>query len=320
MIELAQSTVLVTGATGFLGNRVCQTLRSREAFVVELKHEDCNLTNHGDTLCYLEQSRPDYVIHCAALTGNMLFNGKYPADVFADNTQMNINIVKASHKVRVKKFVGILSSCAFSSDYEVLGPEHICIGRPHESIAAFGMSKRNLWETLLYYRAQYGFNGITVTPTGIYGDGCKFDLDKSKVLESLVKRIVDASLESKDEVVLFGTGQPKREFIYAGDAAFLIVQALTDYTDNYFPLLLGTRDEYSIKQLATMIAEYINYQGKITFDSSKPDGQMRKKLSPVQMAKYFWQYKTLPFKTGLARLIDSYLATKTVKKELVQTC
>ena len=310
MLNLEGKTVVITGSTGFLGKRLCKYLRSRNVYVVEIKHADCDLTDYSDTLYFFQNARPDYVIHAAALTGNVKFNSERPVEVLMSNTMMNSNVLRASHKTRAKKVVGILSSCAFSSDYEVLEPEHINVGVPHPSIRAFGDSKRYLWQLSQYYRSQYKMNCITVCPTGLYGDGCGFDLEKNKVLESLVKRIGDAYLDGEQTVKLWGNGKAKRQFIYVDDAAKLITFALETYEDGIRPMLFGTEDEYSIRVLAEMIAEKIGFDGDIVFDTTMPDGQLRKKLSTTQLRELYPAFQLTPFSVGLKRLIDSYFNTK----------
>lgn len=315
-MDIKRKTVIVTGANGFLGKHICRVLREQKAYVIPVVREECNLTNYSDVLAYFAYAAPiDYLIHCAAVSGNVKFNNDNAALVSTENTVMNAFVVKAAHRVRVKKFIGILSSCAFDSNFEVISPEHIRSGKPHESIKAFGNSKRYLYELLQHYKSQYNFPSICISPTGLYGEGCKFDLERNKVLESLVKRVVDANSAGQEGITLWGSGKPKREFIYVRDAANLIVEAVSEYNDTENPLLLGTKDEYSIGTLVEKIADNVGYDGVIDWDVSKPDGQMRKKLSTTQVEQYFPNYKFTPFSTGLSRLIESYYKYRITKGE-----
>lgn len=306
MNNIYNKRVLVTGSDSMIGSKVRFHLLYQGATVCACPHEWIDLMDFGKTLEYFQHSKPDYVIHLATHSGNIQFNQKYPADTFYRTTQIGLNVLTAAKDVGVKKVVSILSSCAIADcGKEELSESDLWIGKPNASIECHGFAKRNLDAYSRQLSKQYGLNYVCCIVNNSYGPKDNFTLEKTKVIGALIKKFVDAYDQNLNEVVCWGTGTPLREFIYCHDAGDGIVQVLEKYDDINEPINITSGQEISIKDLTIMIADIIGYKGKITWDTSKGDGQMRKKLNMDKMNKYL-NIKFTPLRVGLEATIKWY--------------
>lgn len=306
-IDLRDSRVLVTGARSMIGTATKFALTSRPSCVIcSVDHSWCDLLDFKKTLEVFENSKPDYVIHLATYSGNIQFNQKYPADTYYRTTQIGLNVLEACRQVNVKKVVSILSSCAIADIGDrLLREEDLWNGLPNPSIECHGLAKRNLHAFSRQLYKQYGMTAVCCIVNNSYGPKDSFDPDKTKVIGAMIKKFVDAKREKLPEVVCWGTGAPLREFIYCYDAGEAIVQVLEKYNDSISPINIGNKYEVSIKELAELIAELVEYEGKIVWDVSKGDGQMRKKLDLTKMDQYInLNYTTI--RQGLKETIAWY--------------
>jgi len=304
--------ILVTGGAGFLGSFVAEKLtmergvNSENIRVPRSKLMDLRRWEN----CVEAVRGMDLVIHLAARVGGIGFNKKYPATLFFDNALMGIQLMEAARREGVQKFVAIGTVCAYPKYTPVpFREKDLWNGYPEETNAPYGIAKKILLVQAQAYRGQYGFNAIYLLPVNLYGPKDNFDPEQSHVIPALVKKMVDAKLEGKKEVVVWGTGKVSREFLYVEDAATGIILATEKY-DNPDPVNLGSGEEITIRELVNLIAELTRYEGKIIWDASKPDGQPRRCLETSRARKEFGFEAKTDFVEGLKRTIDWYLSTK----------
>ncbi len=303
--------VCVTGGAGFLGSFILEKLAERGAKQVFVPHiEDYDLTQEKDQERMLDDSRPDLIIHLAALAGGIGANRARPAEFFYTNLMMGVPLMHKAWERGVSKFVAIGTICAYPKFTPMpFREENLWDGYPEETNAPYGLAKKMLLVQAQAYREQYGFNAIYLLPVNLYGPRDNFNLETSHVIPALIRKCVDAQQRGDKQIVAWGTGSPTREFIYAGDAAEGILLAAEKYNGSE-PVNLGSGMEISIKDLLELIARLTCFQGEIVWDASKPDGQPRRALD-VQRAKDFFGFQAqMPFEEGLRRTIEWYKANQ----------
>jgi len=307
----ADKKILVTGGAGFLGSFIVEKLIKERGVkpgnirVPRSKEIDLRKLEN----CVKAVTTIDIVIHLAAKVGGIGFNKKYPATLFYDNAIMGIQLMEAARQEGVQKFVAIGTVCAYPKDTPVpFREEDLWNGYPEETNAPYGIAKRILLVQAQASRQQYGFNAIFLLPVNLYGPGDNFDPERSHVIPALIKKMVDAQLERRNEVVVWGTGKASREFLYVEDAAEGILLAAEKY-DKPKPVNLGAGKEITIKELVDLIAELTEYKEKIVWDTSKPDGQPRRCLDTRKGKKEFGFQAKTPFKEGLKKTIKWYRNT-----------
>lgn len=285
----ADKKILVTGGAGFLGSFIVEKLiKEREVNLGSIRvprSKDVDLRKWEN--CVKAVSDVDVVIHLAAKVGGIGFNKKYPATLFYDNAIMGIQLMEAARREGVQKFVAIGTVCAYPKYTPVpFKEEDLWNGYPEETNAPYGIAKKILLVQAQAYRRQYGFNAIFLLPVNLYGPRDNFDPEQSHVIPALIKKMVDAKLEGRNEVVVWGTGKVSREFLYVEDAAEGILLAAEKY-DTADPVNLGVGKEITIRELVNLIAKLTGYTGKIVWDTSKPDGQTRRCLETRKAKEEF---------------------------------
>jgi GDP-L-fucose synthase len=299
--------VLVTGGAGFLGSFVVEKLIergvSRENIRIPRSRE---LDLRKWENCVKAVENMDVVIHLAARVGGIGFNRKYPATLFYDNAIMGIQLMEAARLAGVEKYVAIGTVCAYPKFTPVpFKEEDLWNGYPEETNAPYGIAKKIQLVQAQAYRQQYGFNAIFLLPVNLYGPRDNFHLEHSHVIPALIRKMVDARIEGRDEIVVWGTGKPSREFLYVEDAAEGILLATEKY-NKPDPVNLGSGMEITIRDLVNLIAELTGYDGKITWDTSKPDGQPRRCLDVSRAEREFGFKAKTDFREGLKRTIKWY--------------
>ena len=309
--------ILVTGGAGFLGSFVIEKL-SKERNV---SPEDIVVPRSRDTDLRIWQNSVtavkdiDIVIHLAGKGGGIEYNRKYPATLFYDNVLMNTQLMEAARLEGVEKFVGIGTVCSYPKHTPVpFKEENLWNGYPEETNASYGISKKIMLVQSQAYRQQYGFNSIHLLMVNLYGPRDNFDPERSHVIPALIKKMVDAKLEGKKDVVVWGTGKASREFLYVEDAAEGVLLATEKY-DNPDPVNLGASREITIKELVDLIAQLVGYDGKIIWDTSKPDGQPRRCLDTSKAKREFGFEARTDFKEGLKKTIEWYTKTYAQQKK-----
>lgn len=299
--------ICVTGGAGFLGSFLLEALAERGAKDIFVpKIEEYDLVNLQAIQRMLDASQPDIIIHLAALAGGIGANRARPADFFYINMMMGVQLIHEAWKRGVTKFVALGTVCAYPKFTPVpFKEENLWNGYPEETNAPYGLAKKMQLVQAQAYRQQYGFNAIYLLPVNLYGPRDNFNLETSHVIPALVRKCIEAQERGDKEVVLWGDGSPTREFIYAGDAADGILSA-TEFYDGTEPVNIGSGQEISIMHLAEMVARLTGYQGKLVWDTTKPNGQPRRGLDTSRAAEYFgWRAHT-PFDEGLRRTIAWY--------------
>ena len=287
---------LITGGTGLVGS----TIKAE----VKLCTKDVDLRDWKSTLNIFEEIKPERVVHCAARVGGLGGNMNYKGEYFYDNMMMNINVLEASRRVGVKKVVSFLSTCVFPNDVEYpLKENKIHLGEPHHSNYPYAHAKRMVDIQSRAYNEQYGFNGVNLVPVNMYGPHDHFNLTSSHVIPALILKFYNAMKEGDSSVTLWGTGQVSREFLFAPDCAEAIRLAIEKDVSPE-PINIGTGKEIKICDLAQEIAEQMGYEGKIIYDTSKPDGQPRRCLDTSRAKERLGFEAKTDLKDGLKQTIE----------------
>ncbi len=302
--------VIVTGGAGFLGSYVIEKLKKRggKNIFVPLG-KDYDLTKEKNIIKLYQDYPADIVIHLAAIVGGIGANRENPGKFFYDNLVMGAMLMEYARQFKVDKFVAIGTICAYPKFTPVpFKEEDLWNGYPEETNAPYGLAKKMMLVQSQAYRAQYEFNSIFLLPLNLYGPRDNFNPKSSHVIPALIRKFIKAKDGDEEEVVCWGTGKPTRGFLYVEDAAEGILLATEKYNKCY-PVNLGTDLEISIKDLAELIAKFCGFKGKIRWDSSKPDGQPRRKLDTSRAEREFCFKAKMDFEEGLKRTIEWYKKT-----------
>ena len=299
--------VTVTGGAGFLGSFIVEQLKKKNPKSIFVpRSKDYDLREKEAIIQMYEDSKPDVLIHLAAVVGGIGANRKYPGKFFYDNAIMGIQLIEQARRFGVKKFVCVGTICAYPKFTPVpFKEDDLWNGYPEETNAPYGLAKKMLLVASQAYRQQYGFNSIFLLPVNLYGPGDNFDPGSSHVIPALIKKCLDAALEGAEEIVVWGDGSATREFLYVGDCADGILLAAEKY-DKSEPVNIGSAFEISIRDLVGLIAEKTGFKGKIVWDTTKPNGQPRRKLDISRAEKEFGFRATTGFDEGLTRTIEWY--------------
>lgn len=302
--------VVVTGGAGFLGSHIGTRLENLGASVFIPRKNNYDFTTLEACSRCMSDASPDIVIHGAAYYGGIWINQLYPGRIYYENLVMGANIMEAARIAEIEKFIAIGTACSYPGYLEgELSEDKLWDGPPHETVINYGMTKKMMAVQAMAYKKQYDFDAIHLILTNLYGPGDSYNPDRSHVVAALIRKFVEAKLEGSVSVEVWGSGKPIREFIYVEDCADAIVRASQVYKD-VTPLNIGTGIGTSIRELAEIIHEASGFQGKITWNSTKPDGQMKKILDVSRMETALdWKSGT-SLKDGLEKTITWYEANK----------
>jgi GDP-L-fucose synthase len=303
--------VTVTGGAGFLGSFVIEKLKERgcrDIFVPRSSEYD--LVDMDAVKRLYKDSRPDLVIHLAARVGGIGANRANAGKFFYDNAMMGIQMIEQGRLFGLEKFVALGTVCAYPKFAPVpFSEDNLWDGYPEETNAPYGLAKKMLLVQSQAYRDQYGFNSIYLLPVNLYGPSDNFDLETSHVIPALIRKCLEAKERGDSEIVCWGDGSPTREFLYVEDCAEAIILATERYNKSE-PVNIGTGREISIKNLIELIADLTEYRGRITWDTTKPNGQPRRCLDTARARREFGFTAATDFHEGLRRTIDWYLSAK----------
>ena len=303
-MKWSDQRVVVTGGAGFLGSVVVQKLRERgcrDLFVP--RSQEFDLRDRDAIIRLYQKTRPNMVIHLAAVVGGIGANRANPGRFFYDNAIMGIQLMEYARQFEVEKFVAVGTVCAYPKYTPIPFKEaDLWNGYPEETNAPYGLAKKMMLTQAQAYRAQYGFNAIYLLPVNLFGPGDNFDLENSHVIPALIRKCYEAKQSGCREIVLWGDGSPTREFLYVDDAAEALALAAERYNGE-LPVNLGSGVEISIRELAQAIAAEVGFTGEIVWDKSKPNGQPRRCLDVSQAKRLFGFEATHNLSEGIHRTV-----------------
>ncbi|KAM9365802.1 GDP-L-fucose synthase-like isoform 1-T4 [Pholidichthys leucotaenia] len=305
--------VLVTGGSGLVGRAIQDVVKEEQGAKdgeewIFLSSKDADLTKKDETLAVFEKHRPTHVIHLAAMVGGLFKNMKHNLDFWRDNIYINDNVLQAAHEVGVVKVVSCLSTCIFpdKTTYPI-DETMIHNGPPHESNFGYAYAKRMIDVQNRAYFLQHGRCYTAVIPTNVFGPNDNFSIEDGHVLPGLIHKAYIAQKEGKS-LVVWGSGAPRRQFIYSRDLARLFLWVLREY-QKVAPIILsvGEEDEVSIREAAEAVVEALNFEGEVVYDTSKADGQFKKTASNAMLRHYLPDFKFTPFRQALKETCEWFV-------------
>ena len=300
-----KATILVTGASGFLGRHIVPVLEKRcpDMGIIALSSKDYDLTEQAQVRKMFEDYSPDRVIALAGYVGGIGANVAYPADFFYRNLMIQTMTIHEAWKAGVEKLFTVMGGCSYpATASSPINEEQMWEGLPAFESTPYSVAKKMAIIQSDAYRRQYGFNSIVLIPGNVYGEYDNYQEGNSHVVPAMIRRFYEAALEGRPEVVMWGSGSPTRDFVYAADIAELFPYFLEEY-DTSDPVNLSTARSTSIKELAEVMKELTGYTGKITWDRSKPDGKILKIFDNRKMKELGLDCPTF-LRDGLRRTID----------------
>ena len=304
------SKIYVAGHRGLVGSAIVRNLEERGfTNIIGKTHKELDLTRQDEVEKFFEAEKPEYVFLAAAKVGGIQANNTTPAEFIYDNLMIETNIINSAYKNKVKKLLFLGSSCIYPKFAEQpIKEEYLLTGELEPTNEAYAIAKITGIELCKFYRRQYGCDFISAMPTNLYGINDNFDLETSHVLPALIRKFHEAKINNAEEVVMWGTGKPLREFMYVDDLADALVHLMLNYSDEIH-VNMGTGKDLTIGELAEIVKEVVGYKGKIVNDLSKPDGTPRKLLDVSRLESTGWKYKT-ELKEGIEKVYKWYLENK----------
>jgi GDP-L-fucose synthase len=303
--------IAITGGGGFLGSFVLEELARRGyGNIVSVRRRDYDLTHEADVERFYDNLKPRIVLHLAAEVGGIGANRDNPGRYFFANMAMGLHLIEGARKHGVEKFVQTGTICAYPKFTPVpFKEEDLWNGYPEETNAPYGIAKKSLLVMCQGYRQQYGLNAIYLLPVNLYGPRDNFHLHSSHIIPAIIRKCVEAKERGDKEIVAWGSGSVSREFLYVEDCAEGLVSAMERY-DSPEPMNLGNGREVTIRQAIETIARIVGFEGKITWDASKPDGQPRRCLDVEQAKKAIGFVARTSFEDGLRKTIEWFKANR----------
>lgn len=300
------SRVYIAGHNGLVGSALVRALES-EGFsrLLRRTHSELELADTQAVNCFFEMEKPEYVFLAAAKVGGILANDTYPADFLRDNLAIELNVIDAAYRNGVRKLLFLGSSCVYPKFAPQPIPESALLTSPLESTNEwYAIAKIAGIKLVQAYRKQYGFCGISLMPTNLYGPGDNFDLKTSHVLPALLRKFHDAAANHAPEVIVWGTGTPRREFLHVDDFAEAALHLMRHYDDTEI-INVGAGKDLTIAELAELIRRVVGYTGRIVFDAGKPDGTPRKLLDVSKLHASGWRAR-IGIEQGIRKTYDWY--------------
>ena len=305
-------TILVAGGSGLVGSAIVRELKRLNQDVIGISSKDVDLLDRNNTFEYIKRLKPTTIIDSAAKVGGIGGNNSYPVEFLSQNLQIQSNLMDAAHAAKVLKFVFLGSSCIYPRDCaQPIKEEYLLTGELEQTNSAYAVAKIAGIELIKSYRKEYGHNWISVMPTNMYGPNDNFDLENGHVLPVLIHKFIEAKRSGSGKVTLWGSGAPLREFLHVDDLAKAVLLCMDKYNDSQ-QINIGSGHEVSIKELASKVSNTVGFKGEIIWDSTKPDGTMRKVLDSSKIKKLGWQ-PLISLDQGIASTIEWYLASSNMR-------
>ena len=302
-------TILVAGGSGLVGSAIVRELKRLNKDVIGISSKDVDLLDRKKTFEFINNLKPAAIIDSAAKVGGIGGNNSYPVEFLSQNLQIQSNLMDAAHAAKVSKFVFLGSSCIYPKDCaQPIKEEYLLTGALEQTNSAYAVAKIAGIELIKSYRKEYGYKWISLMPTNMYGPNDNFDLENGHVLPVLIRKFIEAKRSDSGKVTLWGSGSPLREFLHVDDLAKAIVLCMDKYDDSR-QINIGSGQEVSIKDLADKISKAVGFSGEISWDSSKPDGTMRKILDSSKIADLGWK-PLISLDQGIASTVEWYLQNK----------
>ncbi|RQO36085.1 GDP-fucose synthetase [Herminiimonas sp. KBW02] len=311
------SKIYVAGHRGLVGSALMRGLHARGyRNLLARTHAELDLTNQAAVQAFFAAEKPEYVLLAAAKVGGIHANNIYPAEFIHQNLAIQTNVIHEAWRNDVKRLLFLGSSCIYPKDCpQPIKEEYLLTGELEPTNRPYALAKIAGLEMCWSYNRQYGSRYITVMPTNLYGPNDNFDLNTSHVLPALIRKMHEAKVANADEVVVWGTGTPMREFLYSDDMANACLHLLEQpegqleslFSDVHPPLVnVGCGTDLTIRELAELIRQIVGFSGKLVFDTTKPDGTMRKLLDVNKMTQLGWQAST-SMRDGITMAYQTYL-------------
>ena len=308
--------IFVAGHRGLVGSAIKRELEVQGFTNILVKtHQELDLTDSAAVAEFFEKEKPDFVILTAAKVGGILGNNTYPVEFFTENMKIQLNVIENSFKNNVKKLLFLGSSCIYPKNApQPMKEEYLLSSQLEKTNEMYALAKISGLKLCAAYNREYGTDYISVMPCNLYGLNDNYDLKNAHVLPMLVRRFHEAKVNNQSEVVVWGTGMPKREFMYAGDLAKAVVFLLKNKSASEIGefINIGTGEEITILELAERIKEVVGFKGRIVFDTSKPDGTMRKLMDVSRINNLGWHAQT-SLKDGIKLVYEDFLNNRNIR-------
>jgi GDP-L-fucose synthase len=304
--------VLVTGGGGFLGSHLVERLQTKKIEPFVARRREYDLTLAGDVERLFADARPELIFHLAAEVGGIGANRANPGRYWYANLAMGSHMLEQSRRAGVRKLVLLGTICSYPKFAPLpFSEDDLWNGYPEETNAPYGIAKKALLAGAQGYREQYGLNSIYLLPVNLYGPRDNFDLETSHVIPALIRKMVEARERGESEVVLWGDGSPTREFLYVEDCVDALWLAAQRY-EGADPVNLGTGEEITIRDLAHLVAEATGYEGEIVWDTSRPNGQPRRRLDTTRAEQLFGFRARTPLREGIVKTVEWFVSRSPV--------
>lgn len=308
--------IYIAGHRGLVGSAIKREFEEQGFTGILVKtHRELDLTDSAAVAEFFEKEKPQYVILAAAKVGGILGNNTYPVEFFTENMKIQLNVIENSFKNNVKKLLFLGSSCIYPKNAsQPMKEEYLLSSKLEKTNEMYALAKISGLKLCAAYNREYGTDYISVMPCNLYGLNDNYDLKNAHVLPMLVRRFHEAKVNNQSEVVVWGTGMPKREFMYAGDLAKAVVFLLKNKSASEIGefINIGTGEEITILELAELIKEVIGFKGRIVFDTSKPDGTMRKLMDVSRINNLGWHAQT-SLKDGIKLVYEDFLNNRNIR-------
>jgi GDP-L-fucose synthase len=299
--------VLILGSTGLVGSNLLKKYKERypNKNILSPPRYELNLTDTSNVLDYFATNKPDLVFLCAAKVGGIKANNDYKANFITQNLRIQTNVIEACHLFGIKKLVFLGSSCIYPKECpQPIKEEYLLTGPLEPTNDAYAVAKIAGIKMCQSYRDQYGCDYISVMPSNLYGPGDNFDLETSHVLPALIRKFHEAKINERETVEMWGTGTPRREFLYIDDLADALIYLSENYTSGEI-INVGPGEDLSIKELGNIIKKIVGYKGEIVFNTKYPDGTMRKVMDTTRIKNMGWDPK-ISLEEGIRKTYEFY--------------